>query len=232
MRKKLLIIEDNRQVLEILAFALGREGYQIIRAGNGSAGLRMAEERSPDLVLIDLTQAEPDSFTVCRELREAGIEVPVILFLSSEEQVDDLSSIDLNDSYIQYIQKPFQMQELLMQVKVNTWELESVAFEADTAARLFFGRLIIDPAQVLVTKDDTPIELTQTEYDLLYYLAQEPGKVISRKELLEKVWGYFYMGETRNVDVCIRRLREKLEDDPSHPTIIVTRRGHGYVFIG
>ena len=228
MRKKLLVIVDNQRVLEILAFALGREGYQIIRASDGLTGLRLAEERRPNLILIDLTQTEPDSFGTCRELREAGIEVPVILFLSSEEQVERLSEPDLNAAHIQ---KPFQIRELLMQIKVNIWEIDA-AGEMEVAARLFFGRIVIDPAQILVTKDDLPVELTQREYDLLYYLAKEPGKVFSREELLKEVWEYSYMGDTRNVDVCIRRLREKLEDDPSSPSIIATRRGHGYVFMG
>lgn len=228
MRKKLLVMEDNQRVLEILAFALGREGYQIIRASDGLTGLRLAEDRRPDLILIDLTRTEPDSFGIFLELRETGIETPVILFLSSEEQAKGLSEPDLNAAYIQ---KPFQMRELLMLIKVNTWEID-VSGETEVATRLFFGRIVIDPAQVLVTKDDLPIELTQREYDLLCYLAREPGKVFSREELLEKVWEYSYMGDTRNVDVCIRRLREKLEDNPSCPTVIVTRRGHGYVFTG
>lgn len=228
MRKKLLVVEDNQRVLEILAFALGREGYQIIRAGDGLTGLRLAEERKPNLILMDLTRTEPDSFETCRELHGAGIETPVILCLSSEKQAEGRPELDLNTTYIQ---KPFQMRELLMQIKVNTWEIDA-AGETEVAERLFFGRIVIDPAQILVTKDGLPVELTRREYDLLYYLAKEPGKVFSRAELLERVWEYSYLGNARNVDVCIRRLREKLEDDPAHPTLIVTRRGLGYVFAG
>ncbi len=129
---------------------------------------------------------------------------------------------------MEYLLKPFQMQELLMKIRMNTWKLD---FDnSESMAPWFFGRIVIDREQDLVTKDNALVALTQKEYDLLCYLAQEPGKVITREELLEKVWGYSYMGDSRNVDVCIRRLREKLEDDPSNPSVIVTRRGHGYIF--
>lgn len=228
VRKKLLVIEDNQRVLEILAFALGREGYQVIRASNGLTGLRLVEERRPDLVLIDLTRTEPDSFKTCLGVREAGIETPVILFLSSEEQAWRLSELGLNAAHIQ---KPFKMRELLMQIKVNTWEMDASG-ESEVASPLFFGRIVIDPAQALVTKDDLPVELTQLEYNLLYYLAMEPGRVFSREELLKKVWECSYMGDTRNVPVYISRLREKIEDDPIHPKTIITRRGRGYTFTG
>lgn len=226
MRKKLLVIEDNKRVLEILAFVLGREGYQVIRTDDGLNGLRLAEKWGPDLVVIDLARTEPDSLTVCRGLRESGCEVSVLLFLSSEEEAAELTMRDLE---FDYLQKPFHMRELLMRIKANTWEKDS---EMETVERVVFNRLEIIPEQVLVTKDGLPIELTQREFDLLYYLAREPGRVFSREELLKQVWEYFYTGDTRNVDVTVRRLRKKIEDDPTHPKTIVTRRGHGYIFTG
>ena len=224
--RKVLIIEDRKRVLEILAFAVGRERYQIIRAGDGLLGLRLMVEHKPSIILLDLTQTEPNSFETCRGLREEGCEVPIILFVSSEEQADALIALELNADFIL---KPFTMEDLLMKIKVSTWEMDA---QEGKINQLIIGRIAIDPEQLQVTKDGLPIVLTQREYDLLYYIAQEPGKVFSREELLGKVWEYSYMGDTRNVDVCIRRLREKLEDDASHPTVIVTRRGHGYVFIG
>lgn len=229
MRKKLLVIEDNKRVLEILAFALGREGYQIIRADNGPYGLRLAKEYQPDLVILDLEQKEPDKFDVCWELREAGIHKPILLFLSSEEEADMLSALNLS---IGYIQTPFHMKELLMLINANIWGVGGEVNSGNPARFLAFGRIEIDTEQSLVLKDGLPIELTQKEYDLICCLASEPGRVFSREELFELVWNYSYIGETRLVDITVRRLREKIEDVPSCPKTIVTRRGRGYAFTG
>ena len=229
MRKKLLVIEDNKRVLEILAFALGREGYQIMRADNGPYGFHLAKEYHPDLIILDLEQKEPDKFDICRELREAGIHKPMLLFLSSEKEANMLSELGLS---IGYIQTPFHMKELLMLINVNIWDAGGESNSGNPAQFLAFGRIEVDTEQVLVLKDGLPIELTQKEYDLICCLASEPGRVFSREELLELVWGYTYMGDSRPVDTTISRLREKIEDVPSRPKIIVARRGRGYVFTG
>ena len=229
MRKKLLVIEDNKRVLEILAFALGREGYQIMRADNGPYGSHLAKEYQPDLIILDLEQKEPDKFDICRELREAGIHKPVLLFLSSEKEANMLSELGLS---IGYIQTPFHMKELLMLINVNIWDAGGESNSGNPAQFLAFGRIEVDTEQVLVLKDGLPIKLTQKEYDLIHCLASEPGRVFSREELLELVWGYTYMGDSRPVDTTISRLREKIEDVPSRPKIIVARRGRGYVFTG
>lgn len=149
MRKKLLVIEDNKRVLEILAFALGREGYQIIRADSGSYGLHLAKEYLPDLIIIDLEQKEPGNFEICRELREAGIHKPILLFLSSEKEADILSALDLN---IGYIQTPFHMKELLMLINVNIWDVGSEMNSENPAQFLAFGRIEIDTKQELVLR--------------------------------------------------------------------------------
>lgn len=229
MRKKLLVIEDNKRVLEILAFALGREGYQIMRADNGPYGFHLAKEYQPDLIILDLEQKELDKFDICRELREAGIHKPMLLFLSSEKEANMLSELGLS---IGYIQTPFHMKELLMLINVNIWDAGGESNSGSPAQFLAFGRIEVDTEQVLVLKDGLPIELTQKEYDLICCLASEPGRVFSRGELLELVWGYTYMGDSRPVDTTISRLREKIEDVPSRPKIIVARRGRGYVFTG
>ena len=229
MRKKLLVIEDNKRVLEILAFALGREGYQIMRADNGPYGFHLAKEYHPDLIILDLEQKELDKFDICRELREAGIHKPILLFLSSEKEANMLSELGLS---IGYIQTPFHMKELLMLINVNIWDAGGESNSGSPAQFLAFGRIEVDTEQVLVLKDGLPIELTQKEYDLICCLASEPGRVFSREELLELVWGYTYMGDSRPVDTTISRLREKIEDVPSRPKIIVARRGRGYVFTG
>lgn len=232
MRKKILLIEGNRKVLEILAFALGREGYEIIRSDDGLTGIRLAEEQSPDLIVLDLmpsTVSDCDvmsTLDVCRSLRQENIKATILAFTISEEEKDELRDAGADD----YIHKPFTMRELLSKVRTNTWHLVMPTVgRAGIKKRQMIGRIIIDPEQLLVLRDGKALDLTQREYDLLSFLAREPGKVFSREELLRHVWDYTsYMGDIRAVDVGIRRLREKIEDDPANPTIIITKRGRGY----
>ena len=200
-----------------------------MRADNGPYGFHLAKEYHPDLIILDLEQKEPDKFDICRELREAGIHKPILLFLSSEKEANMLSELGLS---IGYIQTPFHMKELLMLINVNIWDAGGESNSGNPAQFLAFGRIEVDTEQVLVLKDGLPIELTQKEYDLICCLASEPGRVFSREELLELVWGYTYMGDSRPVYTTISRLREKIEDVPSRPKIIVARRGRGYVFTG
>ena len=200
-----------------------------MRADNGPYGFHLAKEYHPDLIILDLEQKEPDKFDICRELREAGIHKPILLFLASEKEANMLSELGLS---IGYIQTPFHMKELLMLINVNIWDAGGESNSGNPAQFLAFGRIEVDTEQVLVLKDGLPIELTQKEYDLICCLASEPGRVFSREELLELVWGYTYMGDSRPVDTTISRLREKIEDVPSRPKIIVARRGRGYVFTG
>jgi len=221
VQKRVLLVEDDKQLLDIFAFAVGREGYQIIRAADGQMGLRLAGERNPDIIVVDLTHTELGTFEGCRSLRESKIETPVVLLLSPA-QVNELAALGL---WADYVEKPFQMKELLMRIKANTW-----GTDADAEECLSFGRLVIYPDKSIATKDGELLDLTQREYELLYFFARESGRCISREELLVNVWGYSYTGAMRNVDVIVRRLREKIEDDPANPTIIVTRRGIGYMF--
>ena len=152
MQKKLLIVEDNSRVLEILAFAVGREGYHIIRASDGKTGLRLAQEQAPDLIVLDLTQTEPNSVDICRSLHEAKIESPILLLIASEHQEEELSDIGLR---IDSIQKPFSMKELLMRIKVGLWDTD-ISRGAGEEECLTFGRIAIYPGQALVTKDASP----------------------------------------------------------------------------
>lgn len=232
MRKKLLVIEDNKKVLEILSFALGREGYEILRTNDGLAGVLLAEEQAPDMIVLDLmTPVEGDTSTmgnldVCRSLREEGITAPVLVFTLSDEEQDKLLDAGADDC----IRKPFPMRELLSKIKVSTWHLDGLGLSGTGTAKLqVLGRITIDPDQVKVLKDGIALDLTQREYNLISFLAKEPGKVYTREDLLHHVWEYTgYVGDLRAVDVTIRRLREKIEDDPANPTIIITKRGRGY----
>lgn len=224
MKDTILIIEDNRKVQDILAFVLGREGYQVMRASDGLDGMRLVEELQPSLILVDIAQSIPKTFDICRGLREEGINVPLLALTTHSAQEDDYTALDAA-----IIRKPFPMQDLLMRIKASTWERE---FQGEGREGLTFNRLIFDPEKLLVLKDGQPVNLVRQEYDLLYYMARSSGKVFSRKELLEQVWGYSYIGNSRIVDVAIRRLREKLEDDSAHPEFVKTWRRRGYSFSG
>ena len=226
MGKSVLLVENDKRIMTYLSFAIGRAGYQIIRADDGLMGVDMAMKQKPDLILMDLSGTRPDNFETYTKMQEAGISTPILMLLS--DQYEDLPEVDGG-----YLKKPFAMQELLMQIKLCILNTNSILFdEANRNNRTEFGRIVIDHEQVLVTLDNTPLDLTQREYDLICFMAKEPGRVFSREELLTAVWDFTYFGDVRIVDVTVRRLREKIEDDPAHPSVIVTRRGYGYVFVG
>lgn len=232
MRKKILVVEDNKRVLEILAFALGREGYVVLRASDGLAGVQLAEKQSPDLIILDLTVpiSEKELPTMCnlefcRCLQEENISAPVLALITTDKEKVELSAAGADD----FVMKPFAMQELLLRLKASTWHVDSLPDRPDTARLHVLGRIAIDPDQALVMKDGVVVDLTRREYDLISYLAKEPGIVFAREDIMRYVWDYTgYVGDVRAVDVSIRRLREKIEDDPANPTIIMTKRGRGY----
>ena len=235
MSKRVLIVEDEKNIVDILSFNLGKEGYETLEAYDGQAGLQLALEQDPDLILLDLMLPKMDGFDVCRNLRQAGRSTPVIMLTAREEETDKVLGLELGAD--DYITKPFSMRELLARVKANIRRNEMAAASASSAPakpagqRLVLGRITIDPELMVVYKDDRPLELTQREYELIRFLASQPGKVFSREALMEHVWNYEgYVGDVRAVDVAVRRLREKVEDDPAAPQFVVTRRGLGYYF--
>ena len=202
-KKTVLIVEDEKSIVDILQYNLKKE-YKILTANDGEAGLDMALKENPDILLLDLMLPKLDGFAVCRILREKGSRVPVIILTAREE--------------------------VMARVKAN---IRRTAMEQDAAEEsvLAAGGLRIQPDSYQVFKHDKAIDLTQREYDLLAFLAGHPGKVYSRSDLMEQVWNYGYVGEdVRTVDVTVRRLREKIEDDPASPALILTRRGVGYYY--
>ncbi len=232
MSKRILIVEDEQNIVDILSFNLTREGYDTMEALDGKTGLQLALEQDPDLILLDLMLPEMNGFDVCRTLRERGLATPVIMLTAREEETDKVLGLELGAD--DYITKPFSMRELLARVKANI-RRSNMTGEApapvSSAARLDLGRVIIDTELLTVYKDGGALELTQREYELIKFLASQPGKVFSREALMEHVWNYDgYVGDVRAVDVAIRRLREKIEDDPAAPVFIMTRRGLGYLF--
>ena len=234
MEKRILIVEDEKNIVDILKFNLKREGYDTLEAYDGKAGLQLALSGNPDLVLLDLMLPKLDGFDVCRSIRESGSSVPVIMLTAREEESDKVLGLEIGAD--DYITKPFSMRELLARVKANIRRSAmpaAAAPETSSAGKMERGRLTIDLEGMVILKDGVPLELTQREYDLIRFLAETPGKVFSREALMEHVWNYEgYVGDVRAVDVAVRRLREKIEDDPAEPTFIVTRRGQGYLFGG
>ena len=235
MSKRVLIVEDEKNIVDILTFNLNREGYETLEAYDGASGLQLALEQNPDLILLDLMLPKMNGFDVCRSLRKENRSTPVIMLTAREEETDKVLGLELGAD--DYITKPFSMRELLARVKANIRRNEMVLTagggvpEAARGARIEHGRISIDPDLMVVYKDGRPLELTQREYELLKFLASQPGKVFSREALMEHVWNYEgYVGDVRAVDVAVRRLREKVEDDPASPQFVVTRRGLGYYF--
>ena len=228
MTKRILIVEDEENIVDILAFNLKREGYETIEAMDGAAGLELALARDPDLILLDLMLPSMDGFEVCRRIREAGRTTPVIMLTAREEETDKVLGLELGAD--DYITKPFSMRELLARVKANI-RRTSMGSAAAPAQPVALSRITVDTQAMMVYKDGKPLELTQREYELVRVLSGQKGQVFSREALMEQVWNYEgYVGDVRAVDVAVRRLREKLEDDPAEPQFIVTRRGAGYVF--
>ncbi len=233
MSKRVLIVEDEKNIVDILRFNLNREGYETLEAYDGSTGLSLARSEQPDLILLDLMLPKMNGFDVCRSLREGGCSTPVIMLTAREEETDKVLGLELGAD--DYITKPFSMRELLARVKANIRRTEMLTAKSEArpagGQRLERGRISIDIDAMTAAKDGRPLDLTQREYELLKYLASQPGKVFSREALMEHVWNYEgYVGDVRAVDVAVRRLREKVEDDPAQPQFIITRRGLGYLF--
>ena len=227
-KKTVLIVEDEKSIVDILRFNLEKDDYAVETAYDGEAGLRLAVEKNPDLVLLDLMLPKMNGFDVCRRLREKGSNVPIIILTAREEEGDKVQGLELGAD--DYITKPFSMRELMARVKANI-RRTAMGQPAAGAAMSAGGGLTINTESYQVSKNNRPIDLTQREYELLTFLASHPGKVYSRIDLMEQVWNYGYVGEdVRTVDVTVRRLREKIEDDPAAPAYILTRRGVGYYF--
>ena len=227
MSKTVLIVEDERPIVEILKFNLKREGYETLEALEGPLGLELARTCDPDLILLDVMLPGMNGFEICSALRDGGSAVPIIMLTAREEESDKVFGLEAGAD--DYITKPFSMRELLARVKAN---IRRRSMDAGTKGvsenALRMGDVSVDRASMTVTKGSEPVDVTQKEYDLLVCLLSEPGKVWSREALMEKVWNYDYYGDMRTVDVTVRRLREKIEDDPGVPKIIKTRRGAGY----
>ncbi|MGN0978973.1 MAG: response regulator [Candidatus Avoscillospira sp.] len=225
MGNTVLIVEDEKAIVEILKFNLKREGYEVLEALDGETGLELARTKDPDLILLDVMLPRMNGFDVCSALRDGGSAVPIIMLTAREEESDKVFGLEAGAD--DYITKPFSMRELLARVKANIRRRHLDAGNAGNKV-LKTGALTVDLTAMTVSKNGEPVEVTQKEFDLLACLLSTPGKVYSREELMGKVWNYDYFGDMRTVDVTVRRLREKIEDDPGAPKYILTKRGAGY----
>ncbi|MDE7245484.1 MAG: response regulator transcription factor [Oscillospiraceae bacterium] len=229
-KKTVLIVEDEKSIVDILQYNLKKE-YKILTAYDGEAGLNAALNQKPDIILLDVMLPKIDGFEVCRVLREKGHNVPVIILTAREEEDDKVKGLELGAD--DYITKPFSIREVMARVKANIRRTTAMSPGGDGAAAAVGGGLSINTNSRQVFKHDTPIDLTQREYELFAFLAANPGTVFSRSDLMAQVWNYGYVGDdVRTVDVTVRRLREKIENDPANPALILTRRGVGYYFAG
>ena len=226
--KKVLVIEDEKSISDIIKFNLVKEGFEVETAFDGVAGLTKATEINPDLVLLDVMLPLMDGFQVCKKIRETSA-VPIIMLTAKEEEVDKVLGLELGAD--DYITKPFGMRELIARIKANIRRTVIVDGPVGEPAEVQnFGNLDIDMNRYEARKNGVALELTLREFELLKYMAERENKVFSREQLLEEVWGYEYYGDIRTVDVTVRRLREKLEDNSSEPQYIMTKRGIGYYF--
>ena len=227
MDKLILIIEDEAPIVEILKFNLTKSGYRVLTAYDGAEGYRLALSEKPDLILLDVMLPRMDGFEVCKKVREKQ-STPIIMLTARDEEVDKVLGLELGAD--DYCTKPFSVGELLARVKANIHRTSADAPASDSNNMIVFQNLSINPSRYEVAKDDKVIDLTLPEFELLKFLAQQPGQIFTRETLLEKVWGYEYFGDVRTVDVTVRRLREKVEDNPASPNFIMTKRGVGYYF--
>ncbi len=218
---RLLVVEDDTSILQGLALALGRQGYEVHAAADGRAGLDLARRGGWDLIVLDIMLPQVNGYEILADLRAAGDETPVMVVSARTAEMDRIRGLDLGAD--DYVTKPFSVGELLARVRAVLRRRGG-----DAHALLTVGPLTIDTAAFTVRRDGEAMELTATEFQVLLLLVRAAGRVLSREQILEGVWGYGHHGSARTVDNFIAQLRAKLEEDPAHPRLIQTVRGFGY----
>jgi DNA-binding response OmpR family regulator len=227
MKERILVVEDETSIAAFVQTALEREGFVVQLVSNGAAALAQIGANLPDLILLDLMLPGMDGFDVCRQVRARGPYIPIVMLTARSEDVDKIVGLELGAD--DYITKPFNVRELIARVRA-VLRLTHQAGTGPGQDRLQVGQVVIDRASRTVAVAGRRIALTPKEFDLLATLAWDRGRVFGREMLLERVWGYDYMGESRTVDVHMQRLRHKIESDPAHPRYLLTVRGVGYKF--
>ena len=230
-KKTILIVDDEQPIVEILMYNLEREGYNTLQAYDGLEGLNLALEKKPDLILLDIMLPKMDGLTVCKRIRHSLPNVPILMLTAKAEEIDKILGLELGAD--DYITKPFSVRELMARIKANLRKIDANNVSEDTKEEntnnvVQVGDLTLNLDKFEVKVRGKVIDLTLREFEVLRYLAAQPGQVVTREVLLEKVWGYEYYGDIRTVDVTVRRIREKIEKDTSNPKILITKRSVGY----
>ena len=227
----ILIIEDEKNISDILKFNLEKESYDISQRFDGKEGLEFALSNEIDLILLDIMLPSMDGFEICKQIRKTK-NTPIIMLTAKEEEVDKVLGLELGAD--DYITKPFSVREVVARVKANVRRVEMIENSAVASQLLNFKDIEIDVSKYIVKVRGEEIKITFREFELLKFLAQHGDQVYSREQLLTIVWEYEYIGvdSERTVDVTVRRLREKIEIDPSNPEFVITKRGVGYYFAG
>ncbi len=228
MYEKILVVDDEVSIVDILKYNLEREGYRALTAYDGYEALDVFAQEAPDLVILDVMMPHMDGFQVCRKIREVS-NVPVIMLTARAEEMDTVIGLEMGAD--DYVTKPFSMRELMARVRTSLRRYAALTQHNDVGPDSYeAGDLVLDAERFAVRKRGQLIDLTQKETDLLKFFMSSRGQVFGRAAILESVWGYESLGDERTVDVTIRRLREKIEDEPGSPVYILTKRGVGYYF--
>jgi len=228
--RTILIVEDDKALVDVLNYHLSKEGYKVVIALDGEQALEMARKSRPNIILLDVMLPKMDGFQVCRILRKETT-VPILMLTAKDSEIDKIVGLEIGAD--DYLTKPFSMRELVARIRAMLRRSEVVETQSSgPAVPIRVGALEIDTARRRVSVQGSTVKLTTKEFDLLLFLAENKGIVFSREQLLEKVWGYDYAGDTRSVDVHIRWLREKIETNPGKPEYLITVRGVGYKLEG
>jgi DNA-binding response OmpR family regulator len=226
-QRKVLVIDDEAMIRKTVRLACEKEGYSVQEAENGAEALAKLDSFRPDIILLDLMLPDISGFDVCRDIRRAGTKVPILILSAKTEEIDVVVGLEIGAD--DYISKPFRPRELLARIAAHLRKSRQEE-DRESDGRMVFRDLVIDANERRVYRNDEEIQLTHTEFDLLAFLASNAGKVLSREKILNSVWGYEYPIETRVIDVHVRNLRRKIEEDASHPLYILAVPGIGYRF--